>query len=497
MKKLLKKLASIAAAMVAAFSVAMPAVVASADDAQTTTTSVMQDLQSDTTFNADDYPSKTIEELKTAKEEYLQVIKIGESVNDELYIYVYQPSDSTKEIEAVKVHLGRVSDNNSATVYPLKLVSTEGVFDKYLVEGLTVLKAFSMREYQIVTLFRPFDSALDEKVNNGGKDSYMAVTVAQTWYARNTENGAIEYAHTKDEVITITDKWHGSIDYSDGISADGLDFFDPFTTSHVVAFTTDKKIEKLKSAELYFQEFNYEEHFCSYCVGAVISGDIFEGNAVLHDGYVVKKEGASTPKHVKINENQTGGNAADGWWAHSYSWNRISTIEGFLSKEDSLSSSAIKRLTEIASNSNGKGAFVLRFYETNYKFDKNGGKYHAMTTGHPHIDYADLRMGTRIKDVSILKLTFETDGVPYTMGVVDSMTTPDTVPDGTNGFWEGVERNIKDGLLSIQKTLRLISLALGSVFMVALLGLAVYGITKLIEWITLTRRGGGNGKNTS
>ena len=72
------------------------------------------------------------------------------------------------------------------------------------------------------------------------------------------------------------------------------------------------------------------------------------------------------------------------------------------------------------------------------------------------------------------------------------MTTSDGIPDGVHGFWEGVELNIKDGLLDLQKTSRMISLAIGAVvLLVAVIG-AVIGIDKLVRFIRELkgRRGG-------
>ena len=210
MKKIFKKLAVLAAAIVAAFGAFSAPVTAFAEETATKTTSVMEDLQSDATFSKDAYPGKTVDELKAAGEELLQVIRIGESVNAELYIYIYQPSDETKEIEASKILIGQTASESAARVFPLTLVSSEGVFDKYRVDGLEVL-ALSVRHYQITSIYRPFDAALDAETGNDNVESQIAVRVAQTWYARGADEGKIEYAHTEDEVITITDEWHGEI----------------------------------------------------------------------------------------------------------------------------------------------------------------------------------------------------------------------------------------------------------------------------------------------
>lgn len=485
MKNFLKKLASIAAAVVAAFAVVPGITVASADDAQTTTTSVMQDLKSDATFNVDDYPSKTIDELKTAEEEYLQVIKIAESVNNELYIYVYQPSDSTKEIEAAKVLISQSTDESSARVFELKLFSTEGVFDKYLVKGLKVFSSFSVRNYSITSIYRESDKELGDDMRDsdvGGITTYVAVSVAQTWYARTTVSGSIEYAYSQDEVIVVTDKYHSFIRYSDGFRL----LERPYTDSHFIAFTTDHKIEELLSAEVYCvtRAYEYMEKFKP--------DNKYESTTILRDKFLKNET-------VKITAGEKGSNEADGWFdsGHKYEWERIEKLSEFLDAEESaLTSETISGLLRVENSANGNGVWVLRFLETSYTEDhKLSSYYGTIYTG--SITYTT----TRVSDVSILKLTFRTAGVPYTMNVVDSMVTPDTVPGGEHGLVEGIQRNYDDWLNSInnwlkelQKTMRQIGVAIGAVFAAVLLGFCVYGIVTLVNWIRDSvhrRRGGG------
>lgn len=471
MIKLLKKLASIAAAIVAAFGVVAP-VVASASAQESATSSVMEDLKLDATFNAEEYPEKTIEELKESGEEYLQVIRIAESVNDELYVYVYQPSDSTKEIEASMILLGQTTNESAARVYDLTLTSTDGVFDKYRVDGLEVLP-LEVRNYTITSIYRPFDATLDKETGNDNKDDYMAVPVAQTWYARNTADGGREYAHTTDEVVTVTAEWHGEILYSDAFHFPllGVDVA-PHTMSHFIAFTTDRKIDQLLKAEITFVQEQY-----NYAV------ELQTGNK-----YLLKQQ--EYPRETRtIEAGQTGGNNPN-WTGHKYEWNRINTINDFLSSEgDALSSGAIAELNRITEESQGKGAFVLRFFEVPYKTSTftNATAFGYLTQ--------TVYETVRIKQVALMKLTFRTDGREYVMGVVDSMSTSDGVPDGVHDAWEGLWLNLKAAFENLQKSLRKITVAIGAIMALALVGLATYGIVTLINWIRdgVHRRRGGKG----
>ena len=67
--------------------------------------SVMEDLQSDLNFNAENYP--IIE-----NDNSLQVIQIAESVNGELFVYVYQPA-ARKDIKASSINIAREMDNSA------------------------------------------------------------------------------------------------------------------------------------------------------------------------------------------------------------------------------------------------------------------------------------------------------------------------------------------------------------------------------------------------
>ena len=471
MKKLLKKLASIAAAIVAAFGVVAP-VVASASAQESATSSVMEDLKLDATFNPEEYPEKTIEELKESGEEVLQVIRIAESVNDELYVYVYQPSDSTKEIEASMILLGQTTNESAARVYDLTLTSTDGVFDKYRVDGLEVLP-LEVRNYTITSIYRPFDASLDKETGNDNKDDYMAVPVAQTWYARNTADGGREYAHTTDEVVTVTDEWHGSIRYSDGFKL----LNEPYTDSHFIAFTTDRLIENLLKVEITYMQQQYDYGYY-YTTGKVVPFNV----------------GTPYRSEVTLKAGQKGQNAADGWegTGHKYEWERIETIPDFIANESSLTSEAKQNLLEVYENSAGNGAWVVRFLETRYTESNIWGSINtsggvgAAVVGRQY-------QTTRVSNVALIKMTFRTAGVTYTMGVVDSMTSSDNIPDGQHDLWEGLWLNLKAAFENLQKSLRKITVAIGAIMALALAGLATYGIVTLINWIRdgVHRRRGG------
>ena len=467
LRSIKKYIAIIAAALVVAFSTLFPTVGAVAEEKAGT--GVMNDLSS-ASFDPQEYPEKTVKELKAAGENLLQLIRIGEGVNDELYLYVYQPSDKEKEIEAVKVVIKQTADleQTTANVYDLTLVSTEGVFDKYLVKDLKVLSSLSLRYYAITSLMRKYDKELDADISSsGGEINHVPEAVAQIWYARTTESGAREYAYTQDKVVTITDKYHGFIRYPDGFSL----LNNPYTDSHFIAFTTNYKIDELYSAEVYYTAlaYNYREYY---------DGDI----------KVLKEKDLNHPVK-KIRAEETGSNSPNSWFSKKYKWNRIEKLVDFLTAEGpDMSGEAKESLGRIQENAGENGAFVLRFLETSY----TRSIFTPPMGGGPSIEEYET---TKVSNVSILKLTFRTEGIPYTMGAIDTMVTPDDIPDGGRDdalslkeLWE----NLKAAFNDLQKTLKGITVAIGAIFGLGIVVGIVFGIIKLVELIqnSINRRRG-------
>ena len=72
--------------------------VSAADGTSTTYSNVLDDLKKDSNFNPDDYPDKP--------DDYsLQVITVAEGENGELFVYVYQPSGKTVQLEASSINI--------------------------------------------------------------------------------------------------------------------------------------------------------------------------------------------------------------------------------------------------------------------------------------------------------------------------------------------------------------------------------------------------------
>ena len=79
----MRRLVSLLLALIAYLGMGVPRTLVYANE-QISYTNVMEDLEKDNSFKLEDYPA--------VEDDYsLQVIQIAESVNGELFVYVYQP----------------------------------------------------------------------------------------------------------------------------------------------------------------------------------------------------------------------------------------------------------------------------------------------------------------------------------------------------------------------------------------------------------------------
>ena len=350
-------------------------------------TQVLEDLEKDENFDKSNYPENL------AKLE-LQVIQIAESENSELFVYVYNPSANVKELIATSINISTskneglylADDDEGETYinYDLTLLNSDGVFYKYLVEDFTI-SSDEIRYYNISNIYRAFDYLIDEPVE-GNEISEVPNRVGKVFTAQ-TLNGETTYTCTEVETIEIVSKYVGFLRYYNGFK-----LYNESCDSHYVAFSTDKPIDKLIEAEVYF-------------VSQEVLRTLFVG--VENVAY-----GATTENHVALNYTETVSNDASGLFGNKYTWNRIEKISDFIANED-LTSEAEAQLKN--------KEWVLRFYETTFQdFGLSGGKY---------------QIYTEVSDVSILRLKFETDGEVFSLGVVDNKQTGDRIPDNVEKPW--------------------------------------------------------------
>ncbi len=339
-------------------------------------TDVMSDLIADETFDLSDYPS-------IAKDYTLEVIQIAEGSDKSLFVYVYNPSsDRVATKLRMSVMLGK---DYAPKDYVLKEMSHKGTLSKYLVEGFKV-SAESKRYYDLISIYRTWDSSIgDKESGNDNVISEVVYKVGKNYTVRDTADGGIDYSCNDIEVIEITDKYSGSIRYNDG------EFFltQKKCDSWFVAFDTDKRIDTLKEADVSF----------------VSEKITYRGN---NSQYVEDVEKTEHPS-ITVRASDVVSNDADGLFGKKYEWNRIEKVSDFIAKED-LTDDCKKNLE-------GK-KWVLRFYESDYV--------------HVQSAYSFSGEKTKVTEVTILRLNFETLGESYNLGVIDNYQSPDDKNDNNN-----------------------------------------------------------------
>ena len=152
MTKAFKRIFAFVAGVCVMFGVMQTPLISKAESVQYT--SVSEDLGKDSSFNAENYPSKS-------NDYSVQIIQLAESVNKELFVYTYQPSGDKVKASSVNIS-ATINDNISYHNYKLELLNFDGTLFKYKVAGFEV-KADPVRYYVISNIYRPFDESIGDK----------------------------------------------------------------------------------------------------------------------------------------------------------------------------------------------------------------------------------------------------------------------------------------------------------------------------------------------
>ncbi len=360
-------------------------------------TGVLEDLKKDSDFHEEDYP-------RQAGNFSVQIIQIAESASGDLFVYAYLPARSSKvEISATSLNMALKPNDFAAgdfRNYKLQLIEAQGTLAKYKVQNFTV-KSAAIRYYNISSVFRAWDNAIDGTPENGNVVNEVSYEVGNL-YTAESKDGKTVYACRTTETIMITDKYVGYIRYPNGHY-----LFESYSSldSFYVAFNTDKRMDKLMEADV---SFVYLKESRNYFLWWEVKHDV---NATG------EMEVSLTADDVGISEKLDefpyyGGN--------TYSWKRIETAQSFLANED---------LTDEAKSNLRNKQWVLRFAEFDYKSFYN---------------VSSMKFNTAVEQVTILRLKFETDGEVYNLGVVDNKQAPapDQEPDNKQeNFWGNLVRN--------------------------------------------------------
>lgn len=331
-------------------------------------TTALEDLRQGEGFSEEDFP--LVEDNHS-----LKVISIAESEDKELFIYVYQPS-AFREASSINISTA-INDSLKYNNYKLELLNKEGVFQKYKVKDFTV-KDDALRYYDIPSIFSPYNTDYDASLPEYNENLISeAVFDVSKLYTASTVNGEVSYTCKEQETVLITKKYVGFLDYENGFEL----FPGAHCRSHYVAFSSDHDIEKLLEAEVYF--ITQSVHASYYA------------SPFTPDITYTRGEEIETYKTLKYDEEVE--HEGSGWFAKTYKWNRIESLRDFAS-EEGLTNEELLDLADMQ--------WVLRFTETTVQTSHYGEGWDKF--------YTD------VKDVTILRLKFETEGKTYNLGVVDN-----------------------------------------------------------------------------
>lgn len=347
---------------------------------------VLQDLQKDSNFKITDYPS-------VADDYSLDVIQIAESVDGDLFVYVYNPSDATVEVEASKINMSLQHYEDTSPkyrLYDLTLVSSYETLDKYVVNGFTVSNN-DYRYYNIAGIYTPYNEAIHDKAEQyDDVINYVGYPVSKCFSAMTNKSGAVKYDCVSLDYVDVDIQAVGLVRYPNGFKLNGLNK----TDSHFVAFNVDNfDVKHIYSATISYITQGY--HY-TYAVGAGSSEKYDEAVQHTDDIYDYEK-----------------GELIDGgWFAKEYSWSRILTSDDFQTQLDSYDHTLLV-YDESAIN---EAQFVIQFLETEYTTWNTTGIGNGYDS-------------TRVSEVSILRLRFATPQGVYNLGAVSDVVSDDGKPD--------------------------------------------------------------------
>ena len=200
----------------------------------------------------------------------------------------------------------------------------------------------------------------------------------------------MHYSCLETETIEITDKFVGYLRNWSGVVYGGHTSLD----SHFVAFSTNKPIEKLIDADVYYVSQSVEV----YGLGNE------NKHSILTQDYGEKKSKIVTLSNVDtVTINGT-------LFTKTYTWNRIQSVKAF---------STSNNLKDEDKKAIANKEWVFLFAETNYTFTSDAS-------------YSVRKKYTEVSEVSILRLKFETNGKVYNLGVVDGKQTGSKQPSNTS-----------------------------------------------------------------
>lgn len=369
---------------------------------------VFDDLRECENFEMADYPSLTYEECEAANQPLLQVIQIAESGADELYLYVYEPTASTLDLEARKISMSVEFSKNGADlnpyIYELKLLSSYKTLNKYLVRDFEVNDE-TYRYYNIVTIYRDYIKEIDE-IASGTEDigeNKIGISVGQQWCTYYLNNELV-YEMNTFETMNIEIKHTDYFEFSSGIKIGQLVGAFDFGLSWFVCFDVEEYIVK----RIFDADVNYKIRDKSYSEGLGLDGTPTYGEW-------------SKDLKVTLYEKDIGTYDGGGLFSKEYKWNRISSSSDFIKNAEEQDIN----ITDECLNGIKNSQWVFSFLETEEKYYSGNGSYTVFTYD--------------VADIGIMRLHFmDINNKIYDLGVVSDLVDPDDTPGG-NGSGIDIE----------------------------------------------------------
>ena len=385
----------------------------------------------------------------------LNFIELTEE-NDSVYVYIYQPANDDTVLATsinISINLFKLDFKN----YKLQYVSKNSVtyVFNYLVKNLAV-KDETKRVYEISSIYRPF---IDGDIDYSGQTTTeKAFAVEKCFTFITNEDGTVSGSVLETETILITDKFVGFVRYMGGLP--GINYS---CDNHFVAFSTDKEIDKLREADVYFTS----QNITNWTFSSDVYGD--------------KKDEYSYLKYTDKEIIQSGL-----LWLNKFSWNTIQTVTEFKENiSDSVYSSGSfdntdeEEITETLNDTLENMTHVLRFATTKYL---SGTAHNGLTTD----SYENY---TKIGDVAILRLKFETGGSLFEYAAVDDKTSGSkdpviTVGSGSSsGFIDDIIAFFKNAFIIIIIVIVVILFIAFSPVITPVLAVIVNGLVFLVKKI--------------
>lgn len=366
---------------------------------------VTDDLRKDASFDVKDFPAN-VEDFS------LQVIQIAESESGRLFVYVYRPSAKTKDLKAkyINMALCEVTEQKpDFSLYTLRFINSDGVFEKYEVENFTVSKE-TVRHYNIVSILRPFDEDFDDpaKATDDTKEA-VAFPVGKCWSA-GYYNDTLIYNCEQSKVVDVEILSVGSIRYNNGYV-----LFNNSCDAHFVAFSISNfEVEHIYNAKIRYDLYSFSH---SYYFDQVFPEEPVE--------IEVKNV------EIKLTDYETGFNQGGGLFGYKYEWQRILTIDEFENQLSEFKNEGISFLTDEYKENLGSAQFVFQFLETDYLLTSNTYEY--------------TNEFSKVSAVGVLQLHFvDTSGKVYNLGVVSDLVSDDGIPDFEVTIEDNIENKIED-----------------------------------------------------